>query len=345
MAKILIAGTKRYSINMCDFDLLFRKSKHEIVHVLHHKHTETFPWFHSGQFGDPARNKIATKLKDHPHSSWSTHAEFMGKVSKIDFDYICLGNGNDDAGVQIQKDLKGKKFLFSEYGWLPWSQCAYIDPKGVGRFSSIFSMGKEEFEKAEIDKSKPDDAILKNSFKGGNDFDYENYVYVPLQVDTLTSDGKKDFKLQGIRFQSNREFLDFVVSIVPKGVKVLAKDHPLARVATKMPKEVINITKADLDKTNLYNRMHAMVCVNSTSILESMIFGKPVFSYGPDIFSNKDITYEMIYDKDEFEKRMNQPFTPEKGYKFINMILERQIFRHKCGDQKYINNHYWNKKL
>jgi hypothetical protein len=345
MANILIVGTKRYSINMCDFDLLFRNSKHDIVHVLYNKHTETFPWFHSGEFGDPARNKIATKLKKHPHSSWSTHDEFMTKVSKIDFDYICMGNGNDDAGVQIQKDLKGKKFLFSEYGWLPWKESAYIDNVGVGKFSSIYDMGIDDI----LSFKGPDNTSTMNRTRQlanhGNKMDLKDYIYVSLQTDTLTSDGKPDFKFKFTNFKKNEEFLAFIESIVPKEMTIVAQDHPFARRKTNMSSRIVNITGKGINMYEVYSNMKAMVCINSTAVLESMLYNKKLFTYGKDLFCNKSLTYEGVETMDHFVDMVQNAEIQKYRHEFINFLMNRQVCRHRCNDLEYVNSHFWTNNL
>lgn len=317
---------------MCDFDLLFRKSKHEIVNVLYHESTQSKSWFNSGIYTASTRNGIATKLKSLPHTNWSTYSQLLNKINKIDFDYLCLGNGNDDVGIALQRDLNCK-FLFSEYGWLPWGQCFYVDNKGVGKNSSIFHHDLN------VPDAKPEElSAIKRSFNNGNPIPFKKFIYVPLQVDTPTSDGKKDFKFKYTQFENNASFLQFVATVVPKEWTILVKKHPASKGNLKLPSGMIDISDSKLNKHELYSRMDAMMCINSTSAIEALLFNKPVFTYGQDIFCNKGLTHEQV-GADQFVSLL--AMEPKNASKFISLLLQRQVYRHLCQNQDYINSHYW----
>jgi hypothetical protein len=90
--------------------------------------------------------------------------------------------------------------------------------------------------------------------------------------------------------------------------------------------------------------MKAMVCLNSTSILEALSFGKKVYSYGDDIYVNKDITFHKVMDGSEFERLLDEDYAGDEGRKFISLLMSRQVSREECVTDNipYIKSHYWN---
>ncbi len=337
--KLVIIATARYSINACDFDLLYRNSQHEIVKVLYHRDLKKKRWLKNGKPCPGNRNGYSTTLLDHPNDMWVEYRDLLDKLAVLDFDYICLGNGGA-LGPWLAERLNCK-FLYSEYGWMPWKECFYIDGKGVGARSSLTNMS----EMPDVQDHADEIEQIKNTFDKGKPVPFKNFVYVPLQVDTPTSDGKKDFKFNFTRFGSNREFLFKVREVVSPYTTILVKNHPAAKQCTKVLPTMVDITDMNLNKYELYDKMQGMVCINSTSALECLLFDKKLFAYGRDIFSNKRIAHENVDSRQMFTRLIEQPHDPFKGKKFINMLLDRQVYRHKCSDEDYVKSHYWCESL
>ena len=346
MAKLLIVGTQRYSINACDFDLMFRHTEHEIVKVLYHHTTGKKRWFSVASMAHCPGNRcgIYTKLKDHPCEPWHRLGELVNKIEKLNFDYICLGNGNCEEGKWIQKNIQAK-YLFSEYGWMPWNECFFIDDKGTGPLSSVRYMSQAEMK---IDKDRSGEInALKQKFKSSGGISFKHFVYVPLQVDTPMSDGKPDFKFQFTGFKNNKQFLSAIEKVVPDDITILVKNHPASRHPTPVPSSMVDISKANLNKYELYQKMLAMIAINSTSVLEAILFERNVFTYGQDVFSGKGITHESISNKDRFASLLKKDPPEQAAKKFINTLLQRQVSRIRCRDKdmNYIKSHYWTKAL
>ena len=337
--KLLIVGTQRYSINMCDFHMFYKNTSHEIVETLHHVSTAYKDWFHTGIYNGKSRNKLVSKLSEHKLQGWSSNSELLKKINIIDFDYICIGNGNDDTGKLISKEYNGK-VLYSEYGWLPWNTHFYIDNEGVGPQSSIAKMNVSNIAISEATRNEISD--LKESYNEGTELKRNDYVYVPLQVDAPTSDGKPDFKFQYTKFKSNKEFLQHVKSIVPKDVLILVKNHPSNPKPTPVPDGMIDISNLKYNKKLLYENMLGMICMNSTSVLEGILFNRPVFTYGTDLFSNKGIVFENATKEDVAKVLGQSSPTTNNGENLIALLLQRQICRHRCQNSEYVRDHYWN---
>jgi len=263
-------------------------------------------------------------------------------IEKLTFDYICLGNGNDKSGKWLQQRLKAK-YLFSEYGWLPWSECFYVDDRGTGPLSSLRYMALSEM--SANDHYAEEVQYFKSKLRWGKLVPFKNFVYVPLQVDTPTSDGKPDFKFRFTGFKNNAEFLAEIAKIIPNDITILVKNHPSNKRPTNIPKGMIDISKMGLSKYELYQRMAAMVAINSTSVLEAMVFGRHVFAYGQDIFSGKVLAHESVRDKDEFANHLANNPPVDNQRRFVGCLFQRQFYRHRWRDEKYVRSHYWNKTL
>lgn len=338
--KLVLIATSRYSINMNDFYMFFRRSDHCIIAILYHFSVGHKSWWLHNRFSDPARNRIYDKLRftDYRFLPWYDAGDLCEQLDHLEFDYVCMGNGSGTDQQMVVEHVGLEKCLFSEYGWLPWNENFYISRDGCGHQSDIARMTAADLQSQPINMRLIE--RLQNKFKGGRALRERDFVYVPLQKDI------NDFKFKSSPFQHNEEFLDFIHEIVPNGMKVYIKQHPL------YPKEYdfkkygtfVDISTANYEKKKIYSQMSAMVCINSTSILEAILFGGKVFAYGDDIFCNKDLVEFRVFDRDDFESGLQQHPSEERCLQFISLLLERQIHRKRCirNDRKYIENHFWN---
>jgi len=343
--KIVIIGTPRYSINFNDFWMFFSRSKHDVVKIFFPKTSTRLTWFNNLIKKDDARNSIVDEfdrslVQTYDYNNLST---LINPLKKLDCDYICVGNGNCNASKLLKTHFKDK-MLFSEYGWLPWSDHFYITRYGTSIDSEIATYTDEDFKYVKINKDEIES--FKNNFlssQGSADVNMYNFIYVPLQVD------KDDFKFNLTEFKNNEEFLHFIDNIVPKNTKILAKHHPLNKhkCSLKGYKNIIDITESNLNKLQLLQKMKAMACINSTSVLEALFFDKPIFVYGKDIYLNKNIINFDVKNKSKFQTLMDANSNIDSRLKFVSMLMSRQVNRKNCisNDLNYINNHYWNQTI
>jgi len=342
--KVVLLATDRYHININDFYMFFRRSDHEIVGLLHHVDCPKVSWWRDNRSREKTREKIFDKMDFDSLNltPWSDTESLIEALDKFEFDYVCMGNGSGEAQKAVAEHVGIDKCLFSEYGWLPWSEHFYISRKGCGLESEITDVDEKGL------RSQPilHDQIgkLKKFFNKGRWLFKKDFVYVPLQVDI------DDFKFGYTTFNSNEDFLDFIHEIVPKDMKVLVKRHPFGPRSHHRDYHFakygrfIDISDSKLNKAKLYSRMAAMIVLNSTSVLEAILFGKKVFAYGEDLFLNKGVIHFRVETAEEFAKSLNSPQSQELSEAFISLLLERQVSRRRCinDDMEYIRNHYWN---
>lgn len=343
MANLVIVGTSRYSINVSDFDLLYRNSRHKIS-LFYHESIKKKPWFPTGKPCPGNRSGISTDLRKIHKQSWSSIKDLTKLIQKTRPDYVCLGNGNDDAGKQITKVLPDQKFLYGEYGVFFWNKNFYIDRLGVGAKSEI-AKTRNLSESYNTDQWTEDINLLKKELQSGESVPFKAFIYVPLQVDSPCSDGKPDFKYQFSSFPNNKKFLAFLQKIIPSEMTILVKNHPSNKIPTPVPSGMVDISNLKLSKYELYSKMSAMCVINSTAAIEACLFNSPIITFGKCLFSNKEITHEHVKTQDDFKRALEINIDEGLRKRFINLIFERQVDRTKCGNSDYINEHYWTRTI
>lgn len=341
--RIVIIGTQRYNINANDFYMFFRRTQYSVVGVLMHRDVKVKDWWISQAKEDAARLNCYEPFDLSLVKFWKNEKELKKQIDRLDTDYICVGNGSDAVGAFLKDTYAKDKLLFSEYGWLPWNQHFYISKGGAAIESDIFGMSRHEIHEQKARMSEIEK--IKNHFLlEGRDVPYSDFIYVPLQVD------ENDFKFTLTDFENNKAFLNFVCEIAPRDTKILVKNHPLNKKPTDLTPyqdRVIDISKEEYSRGQLYEKMAAMVCINSTSILEAIAFEKRIFVYGTDIYQDKGLVYQNVKNTQEFAQKLIAPVEKNMGSKFISLLLQRQISRLRCleNDTEYIDNHYWANNL
>lgn len=343
--KLVLLATDRYSININDFYMFYRRTGHQIEALVHHTNCPEKKWWAEGRFPDPAREKLLDpldldRLKLVPYSEPD---EVPGLLDGLDFDYVCMGNGNAEEHRRVVDHIGIERCLFTEYGWLPWSKNFYISRGGCGVRSEI-----RDVDAATLDRQPLREAAVegfRRTLSKGWPVLRKGFVYVPLQKDV------NDFKFTFCNFQNNVEFLDFIHGIVPRGMRIVVKEHPLYRQHYDYAKygrgRFTDISDKKLNKAMLYRNMAAMICINSTSILEALAFGGKVFAYGEDLYMNKDLVHFRVTDSSEFERLLGTDQSRERCDRFISLLMERQVDRRRCltEDRDYIEGHYWNRAI
>jgi hypothetical protein len=321
--------------------MFFERSIHEVQAVVVDDTYRKSLWFQENNVSsqpNPARGGIYDPVDKNRITYCANPQEIISKIKSLNPDYVCVGNGSDQTGRHLKKAF-GSKMLFSEYGWLPWNNHFYISRNGTGfdsELTKLTDISSQAINYEEINS-------FKDSFPGGVECNYENFVYVPLQVD------RRDFKFNFTRFKRNEDFISHICDVIPSNFNILVKNHPLNKKPTQLRnfKRVIDISKSNIDKSDIYSRMSAMFCINSTSILEALAYGKKVFAYGDDIFQNKGIVHSKIESSSHIALELNNDHDPTNGLKFVSLLFNRQVNRSRCfnNDREYINNHFWSKSL
>tara|TARA_R110000824_G_scaffold9415_4_gene42100 strand:+ start:5564 stop:6508 length:945 start_codon:yes stop_codon:yes gene_type:complete len=251
--------------------------------------------------------------------------KYSKQIKNNEVDYFVISNGSDPVDVKLKRRILDinpeQKFLFSEYGWLPWKSFLLLDRKGIGNHSSIFDMDMSQIHtNINNDLREYTHHKIRAATGRGKKVPYKNYVMVPLQIN---NDSK--LKIGSPHFKRVEEFVDYIVSCVPKDVQILFKNHPEAKKNIPIPKlpNVIDVTKSGYSKKSLIENAQFVAGINSTFLLESLFYKQKTIAYGLDVFSNKGIVL------DGFGKTYDEilAHTPNHNHidKFIDLLISRQI--------------------
>lgn len=342
MKKLILFGVKRHAIAINDYYMFFSRTDHEIIRIFFpSEQVDNRDWWDTGRRMDRARDSIVDPINKDLRvvREWDDFEKVMDEFNSLEWDYCLFGNGNSTEQKRLIERFGREKFLFSEYGWLPWSAHFYISREGTGFDSEIAKFGAEQLKEIPILHDQIEE--FKLTLDHGNPCYFKNFVYVPMQKDV------NDFKFNFTRFKSNLEFLQSIDHYIPKDITVLVKRHPLYPVKYDLSfsDRMVDITHWNINKHEIYQKMSAMVCINSTSILEALAYGRNVFAYGQDLFLNKGIVEFDVSSIEEFSEKLSREPDVDQCYRFISLLLQRQVNRAKCveNNREYIDNHYWNK--
>lgn len=172
-----------------------------------------------------------------------------------------------------------QKFSFMEAGWFPQSGTYYEDPLGVNAQSSISTTKPKSISSEERQNIKQWKLTYRGKFEDNNISD-NGYVFIPLQLETDTNITKFS------PFRTMKSFLEWAEYHVPPNISIITRQHPLDQSS---PLDLLpNSSRMKIDnKTPLHQLISKSNCVlgiNSTVLLESLIYEKPVYTVGNGIF-------------------------------------------------------------
>ena len=230
-------------------------------------------------------------------------------INKFDPKIVAVWNGvkyPQNIAVAIAKEF-GKKILYFENGFLPSTTQA--DCKGVNANCSI-PRDYEFYKNLEIDTKLPQE-LNKREFIGKQKvYDVElpeSYIFVPFQV---------AYDSQIINFSnfSGMEELFFLIAEIANNLKVnfVFKEHPSDRVSNYSKLHTIAkespylIFANSIDTQELIQNSEAVVTINSSVGVESLLFSKKVFVLGEAFYAIDGITIKADKNNLESKLQLNQ---------------------------------------
>ncbi|WP_444884580.1 capsular polysaccharide export protein, LipB/KpsS family [Microbulbifer sp. PSTR4-B] len=209
-----------------------------------------------------------------------------------------------------------QKFSFLEAGWLPQSGTYYEDPLGVNAQSSISITKPRTISPKERQNIIQWKLSYRNKFEG-NSISDNGYVFIPLQLETDTNITKFS------PFSTMKEFLEWAESRIDPSRNIIARQHPLDRKSTKNLLPGNSRIKLD-NKTPLHQLIAKSNCVlgiNSTVLLESLIYEKPIYAIGDGVFSGSKAIYKINLQE---IVPINHKYSIDKQEELLNLLLGKQ---------------------
>lgn len=261
-------------------------------------------------------------------------------------DYILSGH-NDYVISQLTFRYKvpRERIIVPTFGYLPYHKNIFLSLGGPTTESLLTNKGNHIFRSHEIYHTLIE--LSKKELETGKEIEMENYVYVPLQVET-------EHRIRYSPFETNRQFLEHLDRVIPKEYDVLVKSHPMTEPYNRLDilsisDRFVDITDKGYSVASIMRNMEALASISSTAILEALMFDKPVFAYGPDIFSNKGIVFENVNSQKNFGKIVEEGIVPSKQLRlrFISYLMNFQleksfIYKDESEKRQIVKDHYVN---
>jgi len=202
--------------------------------------------------------------------------------------------------LEVAKSKKIKVYYF-ENGLLP--NTIVFDEKGINYYNSV-PRDKKFFQKYISDGVLPTTLVPRvgknrKIFKGDKELLPVKYIFIPFQVDYDTQIISQSHWIKNMRM-----FFDIIESIAANSIyHFIIKEHPSSGVKyDDLHKRVKNIPNISFRNTystqELIENSLAVVTINSTVGIESLLFYKKVIVLGDAFYKIEGITYGVNNEKE-----------------------------------------------
>ncbi|WP_444931469.1 hypothetical protein ACJJIF_06740 [Microbulbifer sp. SSSA002] len=238
------------------------------------------------------RNKALRKLfKSSPRATLKKIQKYRKSAYKdiitgYNPDLITLWNGlvhYQQDFISLTKELNPKqKYCYIEAGWFPQKGTYYQDSKGVNAESSIAltcppSISAKERETLNHWKKKYHIQRGRYAIKDSG------YIFVPLQLETDTN------ITMFSPFKTMAKFIEWVINNTDEKQKIIIRPHPIHPVIPELETKNIpgRVTfDSETPICKLLAECSAVIGINSTVLLESLIYNKPTYALGNGLFDS-----------------------------------------------------------
>lgn len=239
------------------------------------------------------------------------------------------------ARVLLRDWLQNTKKYYMEHAWLPQREYDYLYEGGFG--SGYFDLDDHEYLDKHydlcLDRVDHLEHIRRTYYtpKQHNLNLPKDYILVPLQLENDTS-----IIYGSPVFKNMRSLVGYVIQNFSDH-PIVVKRHPMVK---HHPREVephiadLHVIEVDANTPiiDLMPASRAVVGINSTSLIESLMFKKPVLSLGKSVLSGKG-----VFHQDVFNPREVLSGVPDNNYgridKALSYLLDIQHPRNKLTDR------------
>lgn len=203
---------------------------------------------------------------------------------------IVIWNGlmnYQQAFIQLSRQRNPEQqFRFLEAAWFPQKGNYYEDPLGVNAASSIALTKPAKLNQDQEQEINEWKAQYRLS-QGNHPIKDKGYLLVPLQLESDSNISKFS------PIKTMKALLQWLVENTEKNIPIVARPHPLSgtnheHLQALSPRVQID-SQTPLHK--LIAEAKAVAGVNSTVLLESLIYEKPTIALGNGLFQNSEAIY------------------------------------------------------
>jgi hypothetical protein len=192
---------------------------------------------------------------------------------------------------------------YAELGWLPQANHMYVDPDGPGGRSRL---SKTMWAGRPWEELCPTLDSIKCNYPESTKHESlpEEYLLVPLQIEDDTS------ILYDSHFFKTMDSLIGFVYWHFSDYPIIVKPHPLSKTKHRLPTGNIRWAPDKVPFHELAQHARAIIGINSTCLIESLIFKKPIGVLGESVATGKGVFYDGA--KMFVEPRGLLSFTPDE---------------------------------
>lgn len=279
-----------------------------------------------------SKGKDVTYLANTPMDStrfeWVKYCDWVNfdfsVIDSVDPDCIVILNGRSPiaaaAIAEIESKYSDKRILFSELAWFPQSENIYIDHSGVGGDSALSETDMTDSEESLSGLRTFDQDELKKVQK--------DFILVPLQLDHDTA-----ITIDSPTFKTMSSLVAYVATKFPNK-KIIVSKHPLDSNVynfAKFPNVQQNNT--GLTTLELAKQAEMIIGINSTVMIQSLVYCKPIFFLGKSVISESRWVggdAVVFYNHDDLEYFVDHGHYPYKicaqsVNSVVNALLYHQI--------------------
>jgi glycosyltransferase involved in cell wall biosynthesis len=189
-----------------------------------------------------------------------------------------------DAPLRFLRErMPGCRVIYSEVAWFPQREHIYFDAEGVNADSSLAALTPRELMRLDVDRGALAEFVER--YREGHRVTKGDFVFCPLQIPS-------DMNIARFSpWKDMKAFLRHVVTSLP-GEKILFKCHPLDPDKSdyfRLAGEMANIQVSDsVDLKWCLANCARVAGINSTVLLEALVFDKAATYLGAGIGSNKE---------------------------------------------------------
>jgi hypothetical protein len=178
--------------------------------------------------------------------------------------------------------------IFVEMGWFPQRDNIYVDRMGTGGRSSLSCTDLGE--KGDLDDAQVqiefDRLLQKYRVDDRPDWLPRKYILIPLQLARDTA-----ILWDSPYFKTMESLVDFAASVY-SAKQLIVKTHPLALRPFKTTHLNVRIVEDDITTPTLLAHAERVIGINSTTLLEALLFLKPVAALGCGVASSSHVFFD-----------------------------------------------------
>ena len=260
------------------------------------------------------------------------HEQFAELLRRWNAKYVLLWNGNspgDRKTIDIAKQL-GVQPVIGEIGWFPQAETLYFDFEGTNFRSSIRGI---DLSQVDVDDRIDSWVATYTKDHAGEGVADTGYLFVPLQDehDTNITDASPYTRMN-----------DFV--------RDLSARFPSERIVVRRHPRFMEVALDSYDNVeyrnegNLYDWLSAakgVIGINSTVLLESLLYHKPVYTVGQGLASGLGVFHEfatagdiVLYDE------VDEPVRARRRALLSELVFRRMLKRTDLEDPDAVAHYF-----